>query len=78
MAGRFQGVRIIFQVLIPMVTGPYLGVLAIRSTGMTYEDLGVVKEVPTPGIFLMAAAILLLIGVVIALLGHRMRKEGAR
>ena len=77
-AGQFQGIRIIFQVLIPMVIGPSLGVLAIRSTGMTYEDLGVVKEVPTPGIFLMAAAILLLIGVVIALLGGRMQKEGAR
>ncbi len=75
MAGRFQGIRIIFQVLIPMVTGPYLGVLAIRSTGMTYEDLGTVKEVPTPGIFLMAAAILLLLFAVIALLGRRQRKE---
>ncbi|MBQ2061973.1 MAG: MFS transporter [Oscillospiraceae bacterium] len=78
MAGRFQGIRIIFQVLIPMVTGPYLGVLAIRSTGLTYEDLGTVKEVPTPGIFLMAAAILLLLFAVIALLGRRKRKEAAR
>ena len=78
MAGRFQGIRIIFQVLIPMVTGPYLGVLAIRSTGMTYDDLGTVKEVPTPGIFLMAAAVLLLIFAVIALLGHRKGKEAAR
>ena len=78
MAGRFQGVRIIFQVLIPMVTGPYLGVLAIRSTGMTYEDLGVVKEVPTPGIFLMAAAILLLLAAVIVLLERRAGKEAAQ
>jgi len=78
MAGRFQGIRILFQVLIPMVTGPYLGVLAIRSTGMTYEDLGVVKEVPTPGIFLMAAAILLLLWAVVALMARRTRGEGAR
>ena len=78
MAGRFQGIRIIFQVLIPMVTGPYLGVLAIRSTGMTYDDLGTVKEVPTPGIFLMAAAVLLLIFAVIVLLGRRKGKEAAR
>ena len=77
MAGRFQGIRIIFQVLIPMVTGPYLGVLAIRSTGMTYDDLGTVKEVPTPGIFLMAAAVLLLIFIVIALLGRQKRKGAA-
>ena len=77
MAGRFQGIRIIFQVLIPMVTGPYLGVLAIRSTGMTYDDLGTLKEVPTPGIFLMAAAVLLLIFIVIALLGRQKRKGAA-
>ena len=78
MAGRFQGIRIIFQVLIPMVIGPSLGVLAIRSTGMTYEDLGTVKEVPTPGIFLMAAAILLLLFAVIALLGRRKKREAAQ
>ena len=77
MAWRFQGIRIIFQVLIPMVTGPYLGVLAIRSTGMTYDDLGTLKEVPTPGIFLMAAAVLLLIFIVIALLGRQKRKGAA-
>ena len=58
-----------------MVTGPYLGVLAIRSTGMTYEDLGVVKEVPTPGIFLMAAAILLLIYLVTFAMGRREAKR---
>ena len=78
MAGRFQGIRILFQVLIPMVTGPYLGVLAIRSTGLTYEDLGVVKEVPTPGIFLMAAAVLLLLFAVMALMSRRLKKEAVK
>jgi len=78
MAGRFQGIRILFQVLIPMVTGPCLGVLAIRSTGLTYEDLGTVKEVPTPGVFLMSAAVLLLLFVVMALMKRRMGKEAAR
>ncbi len=77
MAGRFQGIRIIFQVLIPMVTGPYLGVLAIRSTGLTYEDLGTVKEVPTPGIFLMAAVVLVLLFAVMAAMDRRMRREAA-
>ena len=41
-AGLFQGIRILFQVLIPMVTGPYIGVAVIRNTGMTYVDLGTV------------------------------------
>lgn len=73
-AGLFQGIRIIFQVLIPMVTGPYIGVWAIRNTGLTYEELGTVKEVPTAEIFLASAVVLLLIYVVI----WRMKKELTR
>lgn len=50
-AGLFQGIRIVFQVLLPMVTGPYIGAAVIRGTGMTYEDLGTIKQVPTSGNF---------------------------
>lgn len=60
-AGQFQGIRILFQVLLPMVTGPYIGAAVIESTGRTYEELGVVKEVPTPEIFLFSGVVLLLI-----------------
>ena len=73
-AGLFQGIRILFQVLIPMVTGPYIGVAVIRNTGMTYEDLGVVKQVPTAEIFLAAAIVLVLLVVPVKLLK---RKENA-
>ena len=59
-AGLFQGIRIVFQVLLPMVTGPYIGAAVIRGTGMTYEDLGTIKQVPTAEIFLAAAAALVL------------------
>ena len=58
-AGCFQGIRMIFGVLLPMVIGPYIGVAVIRSNPETYTDLGVVKAVPTPAIFLAAAAVLL-------------------
>ena len=74
-AGLFQGIRIFFQVLIPMVTGPFIGVAVIRNTGMTYEDLGTVKQVPTAEIFLAAAAVLLLLLVPIRLLKRRQRVE---
>ncbi len=70
-AGQFQGIRIIFQVLLPMVTGPYIGSAVIRHGGETYEDLGVVKEVPTPEIFIASALVLLLIAVPILLLRRR-------
>ena len=75
-AGQFQGVRILFQVLLPMVTGPYIGAAVIRSTGRTYEELGVVKEVPTAEIFLFSALVLLLIFLPLRFL--RRRRDGGR
>ncbi|MDE7260949.1 MAG: MFS transporter, partial [Oscillospiraceae bacterium] len=70
-AGQFQGIRILFQVLLPMVTGPYIGAAVIGHSGQTYEDLGTVKEVPTPEIFIASALVLLLIAIPIALLRRR-------
>lgn len=70
-AGLFQGIRIVFQVLLPMVTGPYIGAAVIRGTGMTYEDLGTVKQVPTAEIFLAAAAALVLLAIPAALLKRK-------
>ena len=74
-AGLFQGIRILFQVLLPMVTGPYIGVAVIKNTGMTYEDLGTVKQVPTAEIFLAAAVVLLVIAIPVALLKRREKAE---
>lgn len=58
--GHFQGIRMIFTVLLPMVTGPYIGSAVIKNSNETYVDLGVVKQVPTPNIFLAAAIVSLL------------------
>ena len=77
-AGQFQGIRILFQVMLPMVTGPYIGSAVIGHTGRTYEDLGVVKEVPTPGIFLASALVLLLIALPLWLLHRRQPKPARR
>ena len=57
--GSFQGIRMIFGVLVPMIVGPFRGAAVIRGGAGTYEELGVVKNVPTPAIFLAAAAVLL-------------------
>jgi len=59
--GHFQGIRMIFGVLLPMILGPMLGAAVIRGSDSTYTELGVVKTVPTPGIYLAAAAVLLLV-----------------
>lgn len=61
MAGRFQGVRMIFSVMLPMVIGPALGNAAIRGSAQTYVELGQTKQVPAPAIFLAGAAALVLL-----------------
>ncbi|MBE5813603.1 MAG: MFS transporter [Clostridiales bacterium] len=59
-AGHFQGVRMVFSVMLPMLIGPAIGAWVIKGNAATYVDLGQTKTVPTPGIFLAAAAVLLL------------------
>ena len=58
--GGIQGVRMVFIVMVPMILGPYLGAAAIRSSNLTYTELGSVKSVPTPLIFLIAAIVTLI------------------
>jgi len=60
-AGQVQGLRMVFAVLIPMVVGPFLGAAVITGADETYVDLGVVKQVPTPWIFVAAAVVALLV-----------------
>ena len=74
-AGQFQGIRMLFGVLLPMILGPAIGAAVIRGSDSTYIDLGVVKTVPTPSIFLAAAVVLLLILPPVLLLRKR---EGAK
>ena len=74
-AGQFQGIRILFQVLLPAVTGPYIGSAVIGSSGQTYEELGTVKQVPTPDIFLFSGIVLLLIAIPLFLLHMKTKKK---
>ncbi len=69
--GHFQGIRMIFAVLLPMIIGPNIGAAVIRSSESTYIELGQVKSVPTPGIYLTAALILVLCLVPVYVLRHR-------
>ena len=48
----------------------------IRSNAQTYEELGQVKTVPTPGIYLAAAAVLLLTAIPVLLLKKREKERG--
>lgn len=60
-AGQFQGIRMIFGVLVPMVLGPITGALAIERSAVTYlDEFGTTQTVPTELMFTFAAAISLL------------------
>ena len=55
--GMVQGLRMIAATLIPMAIGPFIGAAVIVGANETFQDLGVTKQVPTPWIFLAAAAV---------------------
>ena len=57
-AGLFQGIRMIFVVLIPMIVGPLLGDVACRNSAVTYtNEFGVKTLVPSSSMFLYAAIV---------------------
>ncbi len=66
--GMFQGIRMIFYVLIPMIVGPFIGNLVCRVSSVTYtNEYGVVTSAPGAVMFWASAvvAIFILIPVVI-------------
>ena len=71
-AGKLQGVRMIFAVLIPMLAGPAIGNAINRSAGIPLPDAGAdamtTSFIPAPGIFLAAALISLVIFALVPLL----------
>lgn len=70
-AGHFQGIRMIFAVMLPMLIGPFIGAAVIRGNAQTYTELGAVKTVPTPAIFLAAGVTLLFVLAPVLLLKRR-------
>ena len=77
MAGRFQGLRIIGQVLIPGVIGPEIGKLVLRGAEMRRNDDGTQSFIPNANIFLWAGIVLLPIAAMIAIEWLRARKAKA-
>jgi MFS family permease len=73
--GHFQGIRMIFAVLLPMIIGPAIGAAVIRGSDSTYVELGQVKTVPTPEIYIAAAVVLLFIALPVYFLRRREQAE---
>ena len=73
--GLFQGVRMIFLVLIPMVTGPYIGRGVSYINGTTYTDTyGNVIIKPNQSIFLFAGIVIILAIIPVIFIIRRERK----
>ena len=76
--GLFQGVRMIFFVLLPMTVGPALGNAVIQGGDITFvNEYNEVTKIPTPGIFLAAAIVAVLITIPMALVLKCEKKETA-
>ena len=60
-AGGFQGIRMIFAVMLPMIIGPFIGAAVIKNSQTYYIDLGTFKQVPNENIWLASAIVALLI-----------------
>lgn len=63
-AGMVQGLRMVTAIMVPMIVGPFIGAWVITGAGQTYVDLGVVKPVPGPEMFIAAALVLVVVPVV--------------
>ena len=72
LTGSFQGVRMVASVAIPMVIGPWIGSMVIKGSGRTYTELGVVKDIPTPLMFIPAALLMLPLAAILII---RTKKE---
>lgn len=55
MAGRFQGIRIIGQVLIPGIIGPFIGAFVLRNAEQIANQDGTFSFLPNRNIWLAAA-----------------------
>ena len=65
-AGMFQGLRIICQVLIPGLIGPWIGKLVLSDAKMHINDDGTTSFIPNANIFLAALVVALVVLAVIS------------
>ncbi len=75
--GLFQGIRMIFQVALPMCIGPFIGSAIIQNSETYIDEFNRVVHLPIPEIFIGAAIVLLfsLIPAIILILKNQKHKE---
>ncbi len=63
-AGMFQGLRIVGQVLIPGIIGPYIGAAVLKNAETIVNSDGTSSFVPNKNIFLAAAVVAVILSVI--------------
>ena len=77
MAGRFQGLRIIAQVLIPGVIGPAVGAAILKNADTIVNSDGTRSFLPNENIFLAALAVEILLAAALAVYFFAKREKKA-
>ena len=82
-AGKLQGIRMIFSVLIPMIVGPMIGNAINKSANIPLPDLGsadtmTTQYIPAPGIFLAGAIAAALMLALIPFLSRESKKHARK
>ena len=82
-AGKLQGIRMIFSVLVPMIVGPMIGNGINRAANIPLPDANspdmmTTAYIPAPEIYLAAGITLILLFVFIPLLAKSQRKQGEK
>ncbi|MBQ7364975.1 MAG: MFS transporter, partial [Clostridia bacterium] len=72
-AGMLQGVRIVFQVLIPGIIGPMIGAAVLQNAETVQNNDGTTSFIPNANIFLAAFAVAALLSLI--LIGKRLCKK---
>ena len=75
MSGRFQGLRIVAQVLIPGVIGPAIGNLVLKGAETVVNSDGTSSFIPNANVFLWAGIVILPIAAVLLVDAFGSRKE---
>lgn len=80
MAGRFQGLRIVSQVLVPGVVGPAIGAAVLANADTIVNSDGTTSFLPSNMIFLAALAVeaALAVGVTVYVLVKKGKKANAK
>ena len=74
-AGRLQGVRIVAQVLVPGVVGPFIGKLVLSGAEVITNNDGTTSFVPSADIFLAALVAIIIAIPFIILLAKRTKTQ---